>query len=349
MRSKVSTLSIALIGAVSVAGAQQITGAGATFPMPIYQKWFQEYAKAHPSVQINYGGGGSGAGISQLTNGTVDFGASDMPMKDAQIAAMKVKPLHFPTVLGAVVLTYNIPGVSAELKFTPETISGIFLGTIKKWNDPKLAKENPGIKFPGDEIIPIHRSDSSGTTFVFTDYLSKVSPEFKSKVGADTKVSWPVEGLNGQGNPGVAGLVKQTPSSIGYVELIYALQNKMSYGLVKNAAGTWVKPTLETVTEAAAAAAKDMPADFRVSITNAPGKNAYPISTFTWLLIPSEFADAAKGRAITDFLQWMLATGENGKDITDLAYAPLPKAVIAKEQNQIAMIKTGGTATAKKK
>jgi phosphate transport system substrate-binding protein len=336
-----------LIGTVSIAGAQQINAAGATFPMPIYQKWFQEYNKAHPSVQINYGGGGSGQGISQLTAGTVDFGASDMPMKDPQIGAMKVKPLHFPTVLGAVVITYNIPGVTSELKFTPEVIAGMFMGTIKKWNDPKIAADNPGVKLPGDEIIPIHRSDSSGTTFVFTDYLTKVSPEFKSKVGADTKVSWPVEGLNGNGNAGVAGYVKQTPNSVGYVELIYALQNKMSFAQVKNAAGAWVKPSLETVTEAAASAAKDMPADFRVSITNAAGKNAYPISTFTWLLIPSEFSDAAKGKAIVDFLKWMLVTGEAGKDLTDLAYAPLPKAVIAKEEKQIAMIKVAGGDAAK--
>src|SRR5215471_8677416 len=214
MKSKFLTLSAVLIGAVSVAGAQQITAAGATFPMPIYQKWFQEYNKAHPSVQINYGGGGSGAGISQLTNGTVDFGASDMPMKDAQIAAMKIRPLHFPTVMGAVVLTYNIPGVQ-ELKFSPETIAGVFMGTIKKWNDPQLAKDNPGVKLPNEEIIPVHRSDASGTTFVFTDYLQKVSPEWKTKVGAEAKVKWPVEGLNGNGNPGVAGLVKQTPNSIG--------------------------------------------------------------------------------------------------------------------------------------
>jgi phosphate transport system substrate-binding protein len=349
MKGKFLTLSALLVAGTAVAGAQQINAAGATFPMPIYQKWFQEYNKAHPSVQINYGGGGSGAGISQLTNGTVDFGASDMPMKDPQIAAMKVKPLHFPTVMGAVVLTYNLPGVTQELKFTPETIAGIFMGSIKKWNDPKLAADNAGVKLPNEEIIPIHRSDASGTTFVFTDYLSKVSPDFKSKVGADSKVSWPAEGLNGNGNPGVAGLVKQTPSSIGYVELIYALQNKMAFGSIKNAAGSFVKPSLEGVTEAASGAAKDMPADFRVSITNAPGKNAYPISTFTWMLIPSEFQDAAKGKAIVEFLKWMLTTGETGKDLTDLAYAPLPKTVIAKEEKQIAQIKVAGADAGKKK
>ena len=326
-----------LAASAAVASAQQINAAGATFPMPIYQKWFEEYQKLHPDVRINYGGGGSGAGISQLTNGTVDFGASDMPMKDEQIAAMKVKPLHFPTVMGAVVIIYNIPGVSAELKFSSATITGIFMGTIKNWNDSHLAADNPGVKLPGDAIMPIHRSDGSGTTFVFTDYLSKVSPEWKSKVGADTKVSWPVEGLNGSGNQGVAGLVKQTPDSIGYVELIYAIQSKLSYGLVKNAAGTWVKASLEGVTEAAAGAAKSIPDDFRVSITNAPGKNAYPISTFTWLLIPSQFSDAAKEKALVGFLHWMLADGQ--KDCAGLSYAPLPKAVVTKEEKQISLIK----------
>jgi len=340
MKKLCLTLGALFLAFAGIIGAQQINAAGATFPMPIYQKWFEDYHKAHPTVQINYGGGGSGAGISQLTNGTVDFGASDMPMKDDQIAKMKVKPLHFPTVMGAVVLTYNIPGVATDLKFAPETIAEIFMGKIKKWNDPKLSKDNPGVKFPNEEIIPVHRSDGSGTTFVFTDYLSKVSPEFKSKVGSDTKVAWPVEGLNGQGNPGVAGLVKQTPNSIGYVELIYAIQNKMSYGEVKNSAGTWVKPSLEGVTEAASGAAKSMPADFRVSITNAPGKNAYPISTFTWLLIPSHIEDAAKGKAIVDFLKWMLTEGQ--KETRALAYAPLPKEVVAKEEKQIAEIKVGG-------
>jgi len=337
MKKRAFALSAVLVAGATFAAAQNINAAGATFPMPIYQKWFEDYHKAHPSVQINYGGGGSGAGISQLTNRTVDFGASDMPMKDAQIAAMKVKPLHFPTVMGAVVLIYNIPGASAELKFSPDVIADLFMGGIKKWNDPRLAKDNPGVKLPAEEIIPIHRSDGSGTTFVFTDYLSKVSPGWKSKVGADTKVSWPVEGLNGAGNPGVAGLVKQTPNSIGYVELIYAIQSKLSYGLIRNAAGAWVKASLEGVTEAAAGAAKSMPDDFRVSITNAPGKNAYPISTFTWLLIPSQFPDAAKGKAIADFLKWMLADGQ--KEAAALAYAPLPQAVVAKEQKQIGMIK----------
>jgi phosphate transport system substrate-binding protein len=337
MLKRFVTVGFLLTAGAMAAAAQQINAAGATFPMPIYQKWFEAYHKAHPSVQINYGGGGSGAGISQLTNGTVDFGASDMPMKDAQISAMKVKPLHFPTVMGAVVLIYNIPGVSSDLKFSPDVIADIFTGKIRKWNDPRLAKENSGAKLPNEEIIPVHRADASGTTFVFTDYLSKVSPEFKTKVGADTKVSWPAEGLNGSGNPGVAGLVKQTPNSVGYVELIYAIQSKLSYGLVKNAAGSWVEASLDGVTEAAAGAAKNMPTDFRVSITNAPGKNAYPISTFTWLLIPSHFDDAAKGKVMVDFLKWMLTDGQ--KEAAGLSYAPLPKSVVSKEEKQIAEIK----------
>jgi phosphate transport system substrate-binding protein len=319
------------------AAAQQINAAGATFPAPIYTKWFGEYKTAHPDVQINYGGGGSGAGIKQLTEGTVDFGASDMPMTDEQMSAMKVKPLHFPTVAGACVLTYNIPGVAAELKFTPQAIAGIFMGSIKKWNDPALTKDNPGVKLPNDEIIPVHRSDSSGTTFMFTDYLSKVSPEWKSKVGANTKVSWPVEGLNGSGSNGVSALVKQTPGSIGYVELTYARQNKMGVVTVKNSAGAWVKPSIETVTDAVAGAVKTMPADFRVSITDSPGKNAYPISSLTWMLIPSEIADAKKAEALKGFLKWMLADGQ--KDASGLDYAPLPKEIVAKEVKQIDLIK----------
>jgi phosphate transport system substrate-binding protein len=340
MKTAQSLMLVGILATCAVAAkAQKMNGAGATFPMPIYQKWFEEYRKAHPSVEINYGGGGSGAGISQLTNGTVDFGASDRPMEDKEIAAMKVKTLHFPTVLGAVVLIYNIPGVTQELKFDPQTIVGMMMGNIKKWNDPAIAKDNAGVKLPNEEIIPVHRSDASGTTFVFTDYLSKVSPEWKAKVNASAKVSWPVEGLNGNGNPGVAGLVKQTPNSIGYVELTYARQTKTPYAQIKNAAGTWVKASLEGVTEAAGGAAKNMPADFRVSITNAPGKNAWPISTFTWLLIPSEWSDAGKGKAMTDFLKWMLTTGQ--KDCAELDYAPLPKEVVAKEEKQISMVKTG--------
>lgn len=313
-----------------------ITAAGATFPYPIYGKWCQEYAKANPDVEINYQSIGSGGGIRQFSEGTVDFGASDMPMTDEQIAKSKNKPLHFPSVLGGLVPTYNIPGVTQELRFTPEALAGIFLGKIKKWNDPELTKANPGVKLPDNEIVVVHRSDGSGTTFVWTDYLSKVSPEWKSKVGANTSVSWPV-GLGGKGNEGVSGIVKQTPNSIGYVELIYALQNKMAYGFVRNAAGTYLKADLDTVTEAAAGAAKNMPADFRVSITNAPGKKAYPVSSFTWLLIPTKIDDPAKKKTIVGFLHWMLTDGQ--KYAGSLGYAPLPKEVVAREEKQIALIK----------
>ena len=320
---------------MSVAAAQQITAAGATFPAPIYQKWFDEYHKMHSDVQVNYQSIGSGAGIQQLTAGTVDFGASDMPMTDEQIAKLKIHPLHFPTVLGAVVPTYNIPGVSQELKFSGETLANIYLGKIRKWNDPALMKDNAGVKLPNEDIVVVHRSDGSGTSFVWTDFLSKVSAEWKSKVGASTSVHWPV-GLGGKGNEGVAGTVKQTPDSIGYVELIFALQNKMPYGLVKNEAGSFVKAGLEGVSAAAAGAAKNMPADFRVSITNAPGKDAYPISSFTWMLIPSHIPDANKAKAIKAFLQWMMTDGQ--KMTEPLAYAPLPKEVVAKETKQIAQI-----------
>lgn len=328
-------LAVILAAAISAAEAQQITAAGATFPAPIYQKWFGQYHNLHPGVQINYQSIGSGAGIQQLTAGTVDFGASDMPMTDAQMAKLKVRPLHFPTVLGAVVPTYNIPGLSQELKFSGEVLAGVFLGTISKWNDPRLAKDNPGVKLPNEQIVVVHRSDGSGTSFVWTDFLSKVSPEWKKKVGANTSVSWPV-GLGGKGNEGVSGAVKQTPNSIGYVELIYALQNKMAYGSVKNADGQFLKAGLEGVSEAAAGAANHMPADFRVSITNAPGNKAYPISSFTWMLIPMRIPDASKAKAIKAFLQWMLTDGQ--KLTAPLAYAPLPQEVVAREMKQIALI-----------
>jgi phosphate transport system substrate-binding protein len=336
---KMQWLWTALLGvAASMATrSETINAAGATFPAPIYQKWFEEYRKAHPDVQINYQSVGSGAGIQQLTQGTVDFGASDMPMTDEQISKItKFKPLHFPTVLGGIVPVYNISGVTAELKFTGENLADIYLGKIKKWNDAALKKDNPSANLPNEDITVVHRSDGSGTSFVFSDYLSKVNPEWKSKVGASTSVNWPL-GLGGKGNEGVAGLVKQTPNSIGYVELIYAAQNKISYGSMRNAAGNFVKADFNTVSEAAAGAAKNMPDDFRVSITNAPGKNAYPISTFTWLLIPSKIDDAPKRKAITDFLKWMVTAGQ--KDAEPMSYAPLPKPVATKEEKQIALIK----------
>ena len=322
-------LPVLLAGAA--AAAVSINAAGATFPEAIYQKWFQEFTTA----QINYQAVGSGAGIQQLTKGTVDFGASDKPMSDKEIADCKVKPLHFPTVLGAVVMTYNVAGVTSDLKLTPEAIAGIYLGDVKKWNDPKIAGENKGVNLPSADIVVVHRSDGSGTTFVFTEYLSKVSPAW-AKVGVGPSVSWPVSGLAGKGNPGVAGIIKQTPNSIGYVELVFAAQNKMAIAQVKNKAGKYVKASVESVT-AAAAASKDMPEDFRTSITDAPGAASYPISSFTYLLIPSEIPDAAKKKAIVDFLGWMLSTGQ--KDAPGLYFAQLPAAVVAKEKKQIALIK----------
>ena len=317
------------------AWAQNINAAGATFPYPIYSKWFDEYHKLHPNVQINYQSIGSGGGIRQLLDKTVDFGASDGPMTDEQLQQAGFKILHFPTVLGAAVPSYNIPGVTGELKFTPEALAGIFLGKVTKWNDPAVAGANPGVKLPADDIVVIHRSDGSGTTYIWTDYLSKVSSEWQSKVGKNTSVNWPV-GLGGKGNEGVAGLLKQTPDSIGYVELIYAIQNSLPYGTVKNSAGEFIKASLAGVSAAAAGAAKSMPEDFRVSITNPPGKDAYPISSFTWLLIPAQIQDSAKKAAIKDFLGWMLTSGQQFSE--PLAYAKLPKEVVAKEQKALALI-----------
>ena len=329
----VLALAAAMIGSASA--ETNLNGAGATFPNPIYQKWFSEYHNAHQDVQINYQSIGSGGGIQQLTSGTVDFGASDGPMTDEQLSKVSGKVFHIPTVLGAVVPMYNINGVTGELKFTGEVLADIYLGNIKKWNDPKLAKDNPGVKFPDEEIVVVHRSDGSGTTYIFTDYLSKVSSAWKDKVGKGTSVNWPA-GLGGKGNEGVSGMVKQTEGSLGYVELIYAVSNKMSYGTVQNAAGTFVKASLESVT-AAAASVKDMPEDFRVSITNAPGKDAYPISSFTWLLVPAEWTDAGKEKAFVDFLTWMV---DKGQSMTSaLQYAPLPKNVAAKVKARIKEVK----------
>src|SRR5437867_7127054 len=312
-----------------------INGAGATFPYPIYSKWFNEYHRKFPQIQINYQSIGSGGGIRQVIEGTVDFGATDGPMTDEQLKQAKTKILHFPTVLGAVVPAYNVPGVTQEINFTPEALAGIFLGKITKWSDPEFKKANAGVNLPDKNIVVIHRSDGSGTTYVWVDYLTKVSPEWKSKVGVNTSVNWPV-GLGGKENEGVAGLVKQTPYSLGYVELIFAIQNKMGYGKVRNAARAFVKAELASVTAAAGSAAKQMPADFRVSITNAAGKDAYPIASFTWLLIPAKIADPAKKKAIVDFLQWMLKDGQIM--VETLSYAKLPKEVVAMETTAIAGI-----------
>ena len=317
---------------VLAANALTITGAGASFPYPMYSKWFDEYHKKDTNIEINYQSIGSGGGIKQVTEGTVDFGASDGPMNDDQLKAFQDKHgfaiLHFPTVLGAVVPTYNIPGVTTDLNFTPEALAGIFLGKITKWNDPAIAGANQGVNLPGNDIVVVHRSDGSGTSYIWTDYLSKISDEWKSKVGKGASVNWPV-GLGGKGNEGVAGLVKQTANAVGYVELIYAIQNKMPYGTVKNSSGAFIKADLAGVTAAAAGAAKNMPDDFRVSITDAPGKAAYPISSFTWLLIPAKFSDGAKRDALKGFVKWMLADGQNYAE--SLSYAKLPKEVVAKE------------------
>ena len=314
-----------------------LNGAGATFPNPIYSKWFSEYHKAHSDVQINYQSIGSGGGIKQLQAKTVDFGASDGPMTDEQLSATPFKVLHIPTVLGAVVPAYNLPSVKTELKFTPEVLAGIFLGHITKWNDPNLAKTNPGVKFPDTDIIVVHRSEGSGTTYIWTDYLSKISDEWKTKAGKNASVNWPV-GLGAKGNDGVTGQIKQTEGSIGYVELIYALQNKIPFGTVKNAAGQFIKASLQSVTEAAASI-KEMPDDFRVSITNAPGKGAYPISSFTWLLVPVEWSDAGKEKVFVDFLNWMIGPGQSMTSALD--YAPLPKPVVQKIKARINEIKVG--------
>jgi phosphate transport system substrate-binding protein len=324
--------------ALSVPAFAQTTlnGAGATFPYPMYSKWFSKYHDAHPDIQFNYQSIGSGGGIRQVLAGTVDFGASDGPMSDEQLAQSKIKILHVPTVLGAVVPAYNVSGVSGEIKFTPDALAGIFLGRITNWNDKAIASANPGVNFPKDEpIVVIHRSDGSGTTFIFTDYLAKVSSDWQSQAGKGTSVKWPV-GLGGKGNEGVAGMIRQMQGSIGYIELIYAVQNKITYGTVRNAAGEYVKASLDSVT-AAAASVKSMPADFRVSITNAPGKDAYPISSFTWLLIPAQSKDAAKGKIIADFLNWMVDDGQ--KMTADLTYAPLPESVVTKVKAEIKQVR----------
>ena len=323
--------------ALPALGQTTLNGAGATFPYPMYSKWFSEYHKAHPDIQFNYQSIGSGGGIRQVLAQTVDFGASDGPMTDEQLSQAKTKILHIPTVLGAVVPAYNVPGVTGELKFTPEALAGIFLGKITSWNDPAIAKANPGVNLPNQTIIVIHRSDGSGTTYIFTDYLSKVSSEWQNGPGKGTSVKWPV-GLGGKGNEGVAGMIRQMQGGIGYIELIYAVQNNITYGSVRNAAGSFVKATLESVT-AAAASAKNMPPDFRVSITNAPGKDAYPISSFTWLLIPEKSKEASKGKILADFLTWITHDGQ--RHCEKLNYAPLPEALVKKVEEKVKKIEAG--------
>jgi phosphate transport system substrate-binding protein len=325
-----------LLAAASQAQTIQIDGAGATFPYPIYSKWFSEYNKLHPNIQINYQSIGSGGGIQQLSSQTVFFGASDGPMNDEQLSKAPIKILHFPTVLGGVVPVYNIPGVTADLKFSGATLANIYLGKITKWNDKQIEAENPGVKLPDTDIAVAHRSDGSGTTYIFTDFLEKVSPEWKAQVGHATSVKWPV-GVGGKGNEGVAGLVTQTPGSIGYVELIYALQNKISYGSVKSHDGAYLRASLETVTAAAAGAAANMPADFRVSVTDAPGKTAYPISSFTWLLLNENPTDKTKAKALVDFVKWALTDGQ--KFCEGLGYAPLPPNVVKMEIAALSKIK----------
>jgi phosphate transport system substrate-binding protein len=335
MLRRVSLVLLCACFAVGTATAQtNLNGAGATFPYPIYSKWFNAYHNAHSDVQINYQSIGSGGGIRQLTAGTVDFGASDGPMSDAQLAEAKRKVYHLPAVLGAVVPAYNVPGVKSELKFTGKILADIFNGKITTWNDAQLTKINPGVSLPNTPIVVAHRSDGSGTTYIWTDYLSKVSPEWQSGPGKGTSVKWPV-GLGAKGNEGVAGLIRQMEGAIGYVELIYAMQNNITFGVVQNAAGSFVKASLDSTTAAAASA--KMPADFRVSITNAPGKDAYPIASFTWLLVPAEWKDANKGKIMVEFLNWMLNEGQS--QVQSLNYAPLPKEVVEKERAVIKMIK----------
>jgi phosphate transport system substrate-binding protein len=332
-----SLVGVALLVCGAAAQKVQINGAGATFPNPIYSKWFDEYHKAHPEAAINYQSIGSGGGIRQITNGTVFFGATDGPMTNDQLTAAPGRILHFPTVLGAVVPVYNIPTVKAELKFSGQVLADIFLGRITKWNDPAIARLNAGVTLPGSDITVVHRSDGSGTTYIWVDFLSKTSPEFKGKVGVNTSVNWPA-GVGGKGNEGVSGLVTQTPGAIGYVELIYALQSKSTYGTVQNMSGEFVKASVESVTAAAAAAARQMPADFRVSITNAPGTGVYPISSFTWLLLYENPKDKNQSKIMVDFVKWALTDGQ--KFAPDLGYAPLPAELVKLEMAALARVKT---------
>lgn len=341
MNLKWTRLAIAVLvgaaGATVAAQKVQITGAGATFPYPIYSKWFSEYNKLHPEVEINYQSIGSGGGVRQLTNRVVFFGASDYPLTPEQLLAAPGKVLHFPTVLGAVVPIYNLPGVSAELKFTGPILADLFLGTITKWNDSRIAQLNPGVTLPNTDITIVHRSDGSGTTYIWVDYLAKVSPEWKKRVGVAGSVNWPV-GVGAKGNEGVAGMVKQTPGSLGYTEPAYATENKIPFGQVQNAANKFIKASAASVTAAAAAAVKQMPADFRVSMTNPPGDEAYPIASFTWLLLYQNPQDKAQAKIMNNFMKWALTDGQ--KFAAELGYAPLPKAVVDLELKSLETIKT---------
>lgn len=322
-------------------GSVRLEGAGATFPNPLYQKWLSEYGKLHPNLKLDYQSIGSGGGIKQIKEQTVDFGASDAPMSDADLKSAPGELLHIPTVLGAVVITYNLEGVKQPLRFSPEVIADIFLGKIKKWNDPKIAADNSGVTLPASDITVVHRSDGSGTSAVFTDYLSKVSPEWKDKVGAGVSPSWPT-GIGGKGNEGVTGQVKNTPNTIGYVELAYALKNNLPVGHIKNASGSFIEPTIDSVTAAAAASAASMPDDLRISITNATGAQAYPISSYTYILLYKNQKDAGKGKALVDFLWWGIHDGENFAK--DLQYAPLPSDVVKKAEAKINLVTSNGTA-----
>jgi phosphate transport system substrate-binding protein len=318
-----------------IASAQNINAGGATAPYPIYNKWFSEYAQAHPTVKINYQSIGSGGGIKQVTEGTLDFGASDIIMTDQQIADAKVKVMAIPTVLASVVPIYNLPGVTKDINFSPDVLADIYLGKITKWSDPRIAKDNPGVSFPNTQVVPVYRNEGSGTTFIFTDYLTKVSPDWKAGPGNGSAIKWPT-GIGAKGSEGVTGMVRQTPGAVGYAELAFALENKVQFGAVRNAAGKFLKATPEGATQDAAGAAKAIPPDFRVSIVNSPGAAAYPITSFTWLLIPTHFTDPAKGKAVADFLRWMLTNGE--PEASAMGYAPLPKAVSDKVASAIKTI-----------
>jgi phosphate transport system substrate-binding protein len=331
---KISVAVVLLALALSTATAQKLTGAGATFPFPIYSKWFSEFNAAHRGVKVGYQAIGSGRGIRQVSAGLVDFGATDEPMTDYQLTAARIKVMHIPAVVGAVVPVFNLQGVS-DLRLSPEVLAGIYLGKIQNWNDAGIAKDNPGVKLPSERIVVVHRSDGSGTSYIFTDYLSKVSKDWANGPGRGASPAWPV-GAGRSSNEAVAELVEKSPGAIGYVELAYAFKNHLSYGEVRNAAGNWVKASIEGVTEAAASV-KDIPADYRISITNAPGKDAYPIASFTWLLVPLKSPDGAKGKVLKDLLTWIATSGQG--EASALWYAPLPKSVADKVLQTIGSLK----------